>query len=116
MLEAKNQSFSSRFHSVGNTPTIHSFHSLTQTVTNPSVDHTYLPPICCHDEHLSRLKKTHSDPEPNATSKLSSWKAEGQASYQSLSRLQRKNQGQLLYFGCTINVVFNFQLLCDVRE
>ncbi|KAJ6964931.1 LOW QUALITY PROTEIN: hypothetical protein NC652_002989 [Populus alba x Populus x berolinensis] len=80
----------------------------------PSVDHTHLPPICYHDELLSRLKKTHSDPEPNTTSKSSSWKAKGQPSYQSLSRLQRKNQGQLLCFGCTINVVFNFQLLCDV--
>ncbi|KAJ6941161.1 hypothetical protein NC651_007064 [Populus alba x Populus x berolinensis] len=66
-----------------------------------SVDHAHLPPICCYDELLSRLKKTHCDPEPNTTSKSSSWKAEGQASYQSLSRLQRKNQGQLLCVCCT---------------
>ncbi|KAJ6964930.1 LOW QUALITY PROTEIN: hypothetical protein NC652_002989 [Populus alba x Populus x berolinensis] len=31
----------------------------------PSVDHTHLPPICYHDELLSRLKKTHSDPGNN---------------------------------------------------
>ncbi|KAJ6916811.1 hypothetical protein NC652_019282 [Populus alba x Populus x berolinensis] len=27
-----------------------------------SVDHAHLPPICCYDELLSRLKKTHCDP------------------------------------------------------
>ncbi|KAJ6957779.1 hypothetical protein NC653_039675 [Populus alba x Populus x berolinensis] len=81
----------SLFHSEGNTPTI------------PILSHISSPVRVseCRSCPSATDLLRHCDPEPNTTSKSSSWKAEGQASYQSLSRLQRKNEGQLLCVCCT---------------
>ncbi|KAJ6862777.1 hypothetical protein NC652_039597 [Populus alba x Populus x berolinensis] len=57
----------------------------------PSVDQAHLPPICCHDELISRLKKTCTDPEPTASSK-----------YYLPGKLKQKHLTKLI-LGCTRN-------------
>ncbi|KAJ7010678.1 hypothetical protein NC653_001210 [Populus alba x Populus x berolinensis] len=64
----------------------------------PTVNQAHLPPICCREELISRLKKTCTDPEPTRSSK-----------YYLPGKLKQKHLTKLI-LGCTRN----YQVSCSV--
>ncbi|KAJ7012658.1 hypothetical protein NC653_002646 [Populus alba x Populus x berolinensis] len=70
----------------------------------PTIDQAHLPPICCHDELISRLKKTCTDPEPTRSSK-----------YYLPGKLKQKHLTKLI-LGCTRNYQVKVQLKFEVHE
>ncbi|KAJ6893819.1 LOW QUALITY PROTEIN: hypothetical protein NC652_027788 [Populus alba x Populus x berolinensis] len=65
----------------------------------PTVNQAHLPPICCREELISRLKKTCTDPEPTRSSK-----------YYLPGKLKQKHLTKLI-LGCTRN----YQLMHIIR-